>query len=80
MACSAVWPSKARRLAGWIGRQVEVLVDGADDDGRLRCRHHGQAPEVDSVTLVGGVAASPGDPLWVRVMGVEGYDLLAEPA
>ena len=47
-----------------IGRTMTVLVDGADESGRLVARHAGQAPEVDSVVLLppGAAADRPDAP------------------
>lgn len=61
------------------GHRFEVLVDEAGDDGMVSARHQGQAPHVDSVTIVEGCDASPGDLVNVRCTGREGYDLLARP-
>ena len=60
------------------GRTLTVLVDGADESGRLIARHAGQAPEVDSAVLLPRGAAEPGRFVRVRVTGAEGYDLVAE--
>ena len=60
------------------GQALAVLVDGADASGRLIARHAGQAPEVDSVTLLPPGAAEVGRMVTVRVTGAEGYDLVAE--
>jgi ribosomal protein S12 methylthiotransferase len=61
-----------------IGQTLTVLVDGADESGRLVARHAGQAPEVDSVVLLPAGAAEVGAFADVRVTGAEGYDLVAE--
>ena len=60
------------------GRTLDVLVDGADETGRLVARHAGQAPEVDSVVLVPAGSAAVGTFARVRVTGAEGYALVAE--
>ncbi|MBM4017436.1 MAG: 30S ribosomal protein S12 methylthiotransferase RimO [Planctomycetes bacterium] len=60
------------------GERLEVLVDGADQAGRLLARHAGQAPEVDGAVLLAPGAARPGDFAAVRITGAEGYDLLGE--
>ena len=62
-----------------VGRTMTVLVDGADESGRLVARHAGQAPEVDSVVRLAAGAAEPGALLQVRITGAEGYDLTAQP-
>ena len=69
--------AKADAMAG---RTVEVLVDGpAETPDRQIARHAGQAPEVDSVTVVTDCANGPGEFVSVRVRGREDYDLVAEP-
>jgi ribosomal protein S12 methylthiotransferase len=47
----------AERLAAWVGREVEVLVDEIEEDGQRVGRTRGQAPEVDGVTYL---ATPPG--------------------
>ena len=62
-----------------INQRVEVLVDEQVDDYLWESRHAGQAPEVDSVTLVEGVGISPGEFVEVLCTGRRDYDLLAAP-
>lgn len=62
-----------------IGREYEVLVDGMAESGHYVARHEGQAPAVDSVTLIEATGLQVGSFVKVRVTGREGYDLLAEP-
>jgi ribosomal protein S12 methylthiotransferase len=66
-----------RRAAAEVGRIVEVLVEGAARDGRLLGRTATQAPAIDGVVRLAGVAA-PGDLVRARVTGAEVYDLHAE--
>ncbi len=61
------------------GRCFDVLVDGIAETGQIVARHEGQAPGVDSVTLVERADAKPGDFLSVRCTGRSGYDLVASP-
>jgi ribosomal protein S12 methylthiotransferase len=70
----------ASRLA-LVGETVEVLIDGADDDGVLVGRTHREAPEIDGVVrLVGGAPfARPGAIVRATVCGVAGPDLDATP-
>lgn len=42
----------ALRLAAWVGREVEVLVDEIEEDGLRVGRTRGQAPEIDGVTYL----------------------------
>ncbi len=62
-----------------IGRVFEVLVDKPVKDGVQEARHDGQAPEVDSVTLVHGGNVAVGSFVRVRCTGRDGYDLVARP-
>ncbi|MBU0595847.1 TRAM domain-containing protein, partial [Candidatus Bipolaricaulota bacterium] len=61
-----------------LGRIVEVLIDGpTDDPGVWIGRQATQAPDVDSVTLVRGDEATPGDFITAQIVDVAGYDLVA---
>lgn len=65
------------RAAALIGRNLEVLAEGVDEDGAPVGRWRGQAPEVDgSVFLDREVPA--GSLIRVRVVDAFGYDLEAE--
>jgi ribosomal protein S12 methylthiotransferase len=72
----------ARRLnRAMIGAEIEVLVEGADDDRGyvLRGRHRGQAPEVDGVTYLVSCEAKVGEIVKARVVEASDHDLVAEP-
>jgi len=79
-----------RLLAKWVGREVEVLVDGPAPgvpgrpaEARAAGRVREQAPEVDGATWLAGRAARglrPGTLLRARVSASRDYDLVAEPA
>lgn len=70
--------AKAERMRG---QTFEVLVDApAGKDGFQPARHAGQAPEVDSVTLLRGADAPAGQFVRVRCLGRKDYDLIAETA
>ncbi len=71
----------AFRLAdGMRDRRMRVLIDHVGDDGIAVGRHQGQAPSVDSVTIVAeGAALKAGDFADVRCTGRRDYDLLATP-
>jgi len=62
-----------------VGRRFRVLVDGRDGNGAVVGRHTGQAPEVDSVTYIGGGASGPGRFIDVRCTGRQDYDLTSVP-
>jgi len=68
---------QAERLAGRIGREVEVLVDAGGRD-RARGRDCTQAPEIDGEVLL-GTGADTGALLRARITAVRAPDLLAEP-
>jgi ribosomal protein S12 methylthiotransferase len=66
------------RLAGQVGEEAVVLIDRAGartGAGRLPS----QAPEIDGGVLVRGAGLRPGAMVPVRITGVSGPDLEAEP-
>jgi len=64
-----------------VGTDVDVLVDGADDDtGEPIGRTHREAPEIDGVVRIPGAFARPGAQVRARVTSAVGPDLVAEPA
>lgn len=70
-----------RRQEAWVGRTVEVLVEGVSEESELvmQGRFHGQAPEVDGVTYV-GLGDTPievGAIVPARVVSCGDYDLVA---
>lgn len=67
------------KAAGKIGENLEVLIDKpAEKKGQWIGRTAGQAPEIDSVTMVRGPDLHAGMMTRVKVSGSDGYDLLAE--
>ena len=67
--------------AALVGCEVDVLVDGFDDDGEtLVGRTYREAPEIDGVIRLAGpdVFARPGAVVRATVCGVEGPDLDAK--
>ncbi len=62
-----------------IGSTFDVVVEEPDDSGLTIARHQGQAPEVDSVTLVESCVADAGDFITVRCIDRNDYDLVASP-
>jgi ribosomal protein S12 methylthiotransferase len=66
-----------------VGETIEVLVDGADDDGVLFGRTFREAPEIDGIVrLVGNedsMYARPGAIVTATVTGIAGPDLEAKP-
>jgi len=68
--------AKAR---GRIGQKVEVLVDRTlRKKGQWTGRTSGQAPQIDSVTIVSGPELHAGKMVTAKVSGSRGYDLVAE--
>ncbi len=64
-----------------VGEELEVLVDGADDEsGEPVGRSHREAPEIDGVVRITGAFARPGARVRARVTSACGPDLVAEPA
>ncbi len=63
-----------------VGQPLYLAVDGLDEAGRgYAARHAGQAPEVDSVTLLQKGDFAPGQLLSAECIGTDGYDLVARP-
>jgi ribosomal protein S12 methylthiotransferase len=63
-----------------VGDDLEVLVDGTDDDTDEPVgRSHREAPEIDGVIRVSGAFARPGARVRARVTSACGPDLVAEP-
>ncbi len=69
------------RQAALVGTVTDVLVDGPDADPAFRWegRTAGQAPEIDGIVHLRG-DFTPGRFTRVRVVDVEGYELVAERA
>lgn len=72
------------RLARFVGRETDLLVDGVADPDETGATHVGrvawQADDVDGVThLARGGWAEPGQILRVRIEGNEDYDFHAVP-
>jgi ribosomal protein S12 methylthiotransferase len=68
----------AKRLQRFVGREMQVLVDGVGDDGRLIARSAADAPEIDGVVFVSGRGKiAIGDFVRVKVTATEDHDLSA---
>ena len=63
----------APRISGRIGREYEILVCGAEEDGQLYGRAMCQAPDVDGVTYLD--AGNPGDIVRVMIEDVLLYEM-----
>jgi ribosomal protein S12 methylthiotransferase len=58
--------------------ELDVLVDGVDDDGNAVGRTHREAPEIDGVVLLPGAAVDAGTIVRARAVDAIGPDLVAE--
>jgi ribosomal protein S12 methylthiotransferase len=71
----------AARNREFVGRELDLLLDGIDEEGRVVGRTYGQAPEVDGHTLVaddrGGVV-EVGSFVRARIIDAHEYDLVAQ--
>jgi ribosomal protein S12 methylthiotransferase len=68
----------AELLQGWIGRDIDVLIDEVDAEGAIG-RSYADAPEIDgAVILEGETGLKPGDMARARVSDADEYDLWAE--
>ena len=69
-----------RKLAGRVGRRIEVLVDSVED-GRAIARSRADAPEIDGVVRIENAGRlRPGDRAEVEVVAADAYDLTARVA
>lgn len=64
------------RIAARVGREMDVLVEGVEEDGQLFGRAMCQAPEVDGVTYLG--AGEPGEIRRVRIVDALLYEMEGE--
>jgi ribosomal protein S12 methylthiotransferase len=66
------------RLAGFVGREIDVIIDEVDEEGSLG-RSQWDAPEIDgSVFLNGDTELKAGDMVTARIAHADEYDLWAE--
>jgi ribosomal protein S12 methylthiotransferase len=61
-----------------IGTHLSCLVDAVEADGTARGRFYGQAPQIDSVCIIGNCSAGPGRFVKTRVVDTKDYDLVVE--
>ncbi len=68
---------------GWaaaqVGKQLEVIVDGADAEvpNHVLARGRADSPDIDCLVRVKGKGLRPGDLVTVKVTAAYGYDLVA---
>ncbi|MEE4382134.1 MAG: 30S ribosomal protein S12 methylthiotransferase RimO [Pseudomonadales bacterium] len=68
----------AERLARWVGREIDVLVDGSGPEGSV-ARSPADAPEIDGAVHLPGVRSEPGTLLRVRIVATDAHDMEGEP-
>jgi len=70
---------QADKLAAWVGREIDVIVEGVHPETELllKSRHYGQAPGIDNITMLNEGTAKVGEIVRVRVTDVAGLDLVA---
>jgi ribosomal protein S12 methylthiotransferase len=74
----------AKRQAALVGTEVPVLVDGPSPEHELvlQGRLEGQAPDIDPVVYLTDCdpsAVAAGQLIRARIVGAQGYDMLASP-
>jgi ribosomal protein S12 methylthiotransferase len=62
--------------AGWVGRQLEILVERVEPGG-IEGRSFREGIDSDGIVRVEGAAATVGDHIQVEVTGAEGPELIA---
>lgn len=76
--------ASAERNREFVGRTLDVLVDGVDEEGVVVGRTYGQAPEVDGYTRLLGYPADGvvelGALVPARIVDSSEYDLVADAA
>jgi ribosomal protein S12 methylthiotransferase len=68
----------AERLARWVGREIDVLVDGSGPEGSV-ARSPADAPEIDGAVHLPDVHSAPGTLLRVRIVATDAHDMEGEP-
>jgi ribosomal protein S12 methylthiotransferase len=59
-----------------IGSCFRCLIDSVDGSGNGRGRFYGQAPDIDSICLIQGCRAKPGQFVKTKVVETKDYDLI----
>ena len=65
---------------GWVGKTLDVLLEGNTDDGKRVGRSYRDAPEIDGLVFIDGVPdeIEPGKMINVKVKEALSHDLEAE--
>ncbi|MEO5667346.1 MAG: 30S ribosomal protein S12 methylthiotransferase RimO [Bdellovibrionota bacterium] len=68
------------KLEKWVGKEIEVVVEGFHDETPLllKSRHYGQAADVDNITIINRGSANKGQYVRVRITERAGPDLVGE--
>ncbi|UCG58036.1 MAG: 30S ribosomal protein S12 methylthiotransferase RimO [Phycisphaerales bacterium] len=61
-----------------VGSPLTCLVETIDSQGTGQGRFYGQAPEIDSVCVIGNCSAEPGQFIDTMVVDTQDYDLIVE--
>ena len=61
-----------------IGSELICLVDEIDNEGVVKGRFYGQAPDIDSICIIKKCTAKSGDFINSKVVGSKDYDLVVE--
>jgi ribosomal protein S12 methylthiotransferase len=71
--------TQTKALNQWVGKRVQVLVEGPHDETDLliKSRHFGQAPGIDNLTLINSGYAAKGEFVWAKINEIAGTDLVA---
>jgi ribosomal protein S12 methylthiotransferase len=69
----------AARLQSRIGREIDVIIDEADDEGGATGRSQWDAPEIDGQVLLRDADVAPGDIVRVRIEDADETDLFGVP-
>ncbi|MEA3538351.1 MAG: 30S ribosomal protein S12 methylthiotransferase RimO [Pseudomonadota bacterium] len=69
----------AARLQSRVGREIDVIIDEADDEGGATGRSQWDAPEIDGQVLLRDADAAPGDIVRVRIEDADETDLFGVP-
>ncbi len=65
-----------RRNQNWIGRKIDVMIEGYTEDG-VYGRSFRDAPDIDGLVYIRGRRVEPGEIIRVKIKQAEEYDLFA---
>jgi tRNA A37 methylthiotransferase MiaB len=66
--------------ASQVGKTFEVIVDGPDPEvpNHVQARGHADAPDIDALVRLKGKNLCAGDIVTVKILSVDGYDLVGK--